>query len=375
MVGINEVKFLTRLSLHGQKIYLFHIPRFTSNFKMTKNKVFIGLFCFSISFLISYSLLPNSILFKRVQALFQDKVLVGGLTITIKDDISPTSEITNLTKQNQKTVKIEYLSADIGSGVEKVELWQRDLYSDWRLAADQIESEGEFLLFDLEDNVYQWLTIAVDKAGNRQTNNPRELAGQQFQNWQFSTLQIDSQPPSLAFSIPEFQCDSSMIEQVIDSQGDKRINLSVSQTGSWLAFNYRLAATAMSEIVSFQVFIDDQLIYVDGAGEKNGWVAYSGDQQILFPLKNQQGEIEVLFHLVNNKPDSSPAKLEINNMCVVDIDDIENFSEDNKIYVVRHDLGSGIKGNLIKEEIMYSDLEDKDFKAVDYAGNTSWLQF
>lgn len=339
---------------------------------MDKNKILISLFLFWSSFLISCSLFPNTVLFKQIKAIYQDKVLVSKLSISIVDDISPESEILNITKQNKNTVKIDYQASDIGQGIDSVQLWQRDLAHDWQLVENDSQPNSYFLLESLADDVYQWVTVAVDKAGNKQTDNHNQLANQQFNDWKFSTLQIDTQPPSIAFSIPDFQLTDSLVIPVeLNIQGQELINLEVAQTNSFLVFEYKLETEAMADKVKFEVSVDGQIIYVDGAGEKDGWVGDSGWQQVTYLLRDRQSAIEILFSLINNDQDNYVPSLKIKDIGIVD--DKTQFNELN-IKFIAHDLGSGIKEKTEDDNITPDKLESKQFTAQDYALNAATFE-
>lgn len=334
-------------------------------------KLLICLVCFWFSFLTAYSLLPNTMVFKQVQALFQDKVQINGMRISIVDDLAPTSEITKITKQNPQSVKVDYQSTDDGSGIDYVELWQRDLNSDWEFVESNSQTESNFLIGNLADNVYQWLTIAVDKAGNRQTDDPAQLASAFFEDWQFSTVQIDTQPPSLAFSIPGFQVADPRIDQFeINKQGEEEINFIVNQANSFLVFDYRLQTQTTADQVQVSILLDNKVIYVDGAGERDGWVGDSNWQQVTYPLKDSQGEIKILFSLINRDPNNYFPNLIIRNVGLVE-DKAE--LDDLSIQLLVHDLGSGVKEATIDDEITSDDMENKEFKAVDFMENTTFL--
>lgn len=334
-------------------------------------KIFISFSCFWFAGLISYFLFPNSVLFTKIQAVFQDKTVVRGLTISIRDEINPNSEIISLNKLDQQTVRVDYQADDDGAGIDYVQLWQRSLDSDWELKDVGSNTSGYFILYFLPDNIYQWQTIAVDKAGNKQTEDVKQLANEEFNDWDFSTLQIDTQPPSLAFSIPDFNPPTTLVDQFeIKGQGENKVNTYLSQQNSFLVFEYQLITQAVAERVQFQVLIDNQLIYVDGAGEENGWVGDSGWQQVTYPLKERLGEIEILFRLINNDQANYVPKLEIKNIGLVESK--EEFNE-LKIYFIAHDLGSGVKEATLDDEISSDDMKNKEFKAEDFMGNTTFL--
>jgi hypothetical protein len=334
---------------------------------MRKTKIFIGLICFWLGFLFSYSLFPNTLLFKHIQAVYQDKVLVSRLSISIIDDVKPESEIINVIKQDKDSVKIDYQASDTGLGINEVQLWQRDLDTDWQLVETSSQDNGNFQLNDLADNVYQWITIAVDKDGNRQTENIEQLAQEQFNNWQLTTVQIDTQSPALAFTIPNYQPLNTLHPNFnLSNQGEEQINLNVAQADSYLVFTYQLETQATAEIVKFQVLIDGKVVYVDGAGEKDGWIKSSGWNQITYPLNEKQGEIEILFRLINHENSSY-----IPNLDVKDINIVEDKAQFNglNIYLSAHDLGSGIKSISTQAKIDLNEIENTLFTAKDYANN------
>lgn len=335
-------------------------------------KIFVSFICFWFGFLISCALFPNTVLFKQIQAVYQDKVLVSHLNISIIDEIKPTSEIISLNKLDQQTVRLDYQASDIGAGIDYVQLWQRSLNNGWELTKVSSSTTGYFTVYFLSDNVYQWQTIAVDKAGNKQSEAPELLAQEEFRNWQFSTIQIDTRPPSIAFSIPDFIPTITIADNFeINGQGENQINADLIQNDSYLVFEYRLVTQATAEEVFFQTLIDDQLVYTDGSGEKGGWVGDGGWRQVTYPLKNRQGAIEILFRLINFDQVNYIPNLKIRNIGI--INDKVQF-DGYKIKFTAHDLGSGIKEKTMDDDITVDELESKLFTATDFVLNTTTFE-
>src|SRR5207302_10911281 len=97
----------------------------------------------------------------------------SGDTSTFVDSLAPDSSATSPASSNSTTISVSYTAADAASGLDKVELWAKapGATSFAKVATDSLPVSGGSFSYTASagDGTYGFYTVAVDKAGNRES--------------------------------------------------------------------------------------------------------------------------------------------------------------------------------------------------------------
>jgi len=115
------------------------------------------------------------------------------------DSIAPTSRVLPLPAvSNAAELAVEVSATDQGAGIERLELWGRDmdaraqLPSDWRLLQAFASAEGAHRLASPDGRLWEFYTVARDRAGNAESAPPAARA----------SLVVDRTAPSVRVMQP-----------------------------------------------------------------------------------------------------------------------------------------------------------------------------
>jgi len=182
--------------------------------------------------ILSVIIIISLLLLSRIQGTFalfsSNTVSIASVTLqtaaefSSSDDSRPSSEITDITGSgslgvmtNLDEFTVHYDAEDSGSGVDYVELWYSFNYGDWQYFGKDVPcSPGSFVFTSPNgDGSYEFLTVAVDKAGNVEDKDGDEIddnVGQEALNGAYGAIdelaiiQVDTGAPYTNLSLGEF---------------------------------------------------------------------------------------------------------------------------------------------------------------------------
>src|SRR5439155_13980961 len=122
---------------------------------------------------------------------------------TFVDLSPPTSHASSPTYSASTTITVSYTASDVGSGLDKVELWAKapGAASYSKFATDSSPgASGSFSYSASSDGTYSFYTVAVDKAGNSEA----APAGAD------TTTLLDTAVPSSSASSPQYSASTTI---------------------------------------------------------------------------------------------------------------------------------------------------------------------
>ena len=175
----------------------------------TKKKILSAIII--ISLLLSSRIQGTFALFSSNTVSMASVTLQTAATFSSSDDSRPSSEITSTESLfNSHDFQIDYDAND--NALDYVELWYSFNYGDWQHFGDnRPHSPGSFIFTSPEgDGVYEFITVAVDEAGNVEDKDSDEIddnAGQEALNGAYGVIgepaiiQVDTELPTMNLSL------------------------------------------------------------------------------------------------------------------------------------------------------------------------------